>query len=238
MNIIQFQYQGITLQESCWIAGKPYFTGKAIGEFLEYKYPGEAISKITQRNSHIVDPRWSVEVKLTSTDSKKYIVRVYNPIGLQLIIFESRQPKAINYKIAVANLVWDFMTGDIKPSKWAQKEDFVSAARQILSLPRGEKRAALVRDLAEYAGVSPKTVYDRIPKATGQRLKTTKGTVVCRSDKGSTRYPDGKEKVFEYLREHPEAKGKKIKECMGVCVSYSSINAWIRKGRILEKGVQ
>jgi len=232
MNIIPFQYQGIAIQESCWIDGKPYFTGQAIGEFLEYKYPREAINKIIQRNLHIDDPRWSTEVSLTSVEGDREVTRqarTYNPIGLQLIIFESRQLKAIQYKIAVANLVYALMTGNLKPSKWTQKDDLVSAARQILSLPQGRKRAALVYDLAERDGVSIQAAYRRIHMATGRRLKTTKGKVISRSDKGSTKYPGEKEKAFTYLKEHPGAKGKEIKDALGLCVSYSHINVWIRK---------
>jgi hypothetical protein len=232
MNITPFTYQGIALQESCWIDGVPFFTRRAIGEFLEYKHPNQAIEFIIKRNSHIDDPRWSTVIKLNTVEGDREVtrsVKTYNPIGLQLIIFESRQKKAIQYKIAVANLVWALMNGQLKPSKWSQNDDLVSAARQILSLPQGEKRAALVRDLAERDGVSLQTAYLRVQRATGKRLKTTKGRPICRKDKGSTRYPDEKEKVINYFHAHPGATGKTIHKILGITASYSRLVTWIRE---------
>lgn len=232
MNIIPFKYQGIALKESCWIDGVPFFTRRTIGEFLEYKHPRWAINNIINRNPHIDDPRWSTVLSLSTVEGDREVTRsakIYNPIGLQLIIFESRQKKAIQYKIAVANLVWALMNGQLKPSKWSQKDDLVSAARQILSLPHGLKRGALVRDLAERDGVSIQTAYRRVKRATGQRLKTTKGRPICRKDKGSTRYPEEKARVLTYIKEHPGTSGKKIHEILNIAASYSRVLTWIRE---------
>lgn len=231
MDFMPFQYQGVSIQESCWIEGEPYFTGKAIGGFLEYKHPKEAINKIVERNPHINDPRWSTEVSLTSVEGIRKVtrpIRIYDPVGLQLIIFESRQPKAISYKIAVANLVWAFMNNKLKPSKWTQKDDLISSVRQILSLPRGRKRGDLVRDLAKRDGICLQSAYRRIRSITGQNLKATNGRAISRSDKGSTKYPIEKEKVFIYLDDHPGAKGAEIKRVLGLKVSSSRINDWIK----------
>jgi len=178
MDMVHFQFEGITLQETCWLNGNPYFSGQAIGEFLEYQEPRKAINKIVERNPHINDTRWSVDVRLTSTDGKKYNTRVYDPIGLQLIIFESQQPKAIQYKIAAAHLVYAFMRGELKPSKWVKDQDLVAMSRQILSLPMGRKRAELIRDLARSQRCSLATAYRRIRRATGQELKTVKGHAI------------------------------------------------------------
>ncbi|MBN1104717.1 MAG: hypothetical protein JXL84_14965, partial [Deltaproteobacteria bacterium] len=109
-------------------------------------------------------------------------IRIYDPIGLQLIVFESKQTKAIQYKIAVAHLVWAFMNGRLKPSKWTLMGDLVAAGRQIHSLPSGRTRGELVRDLAEREGCSLATIYRRIARATGKRLRQS-----VRSDRGSRR---------------------------------------------------
>lgn len=178
MEMVHFQFEGIALKEACWMDGKPYFSGQAIGEFLEYQEPRKAINKIVERNPHINDLRWSVDVRLTSTDGKKYKVKVYDPIGLQLIIFESQQPKAIQFKIAAAHLVHAYMTGQLKPSKWVLDRDLVAASKQIMSLPHGRKRAALIRDLAEHQSCSIATAYRRISRATGDRLKTIRGKAI------------------------------------------------------------
>ncbi len=109
-----FIYGGIEIKETCFTDITPWFTRRAIGEWLGYKHPQKAVDKIIERNPHIQNPEWETAVNLTVVEGGKQVVRtikVYNPIGLQLIVFESRQPKAIQYKIAVAKLVNDMMTG-------------------------------------------------------------------------------------------------------------------------------
>ena len=49
-DLIPFNFEGVKLQKACWIKGEPYFTRKAIGEFLEYKRPQWAIDKIIKSN--------------------------------------------------------------------------------------------------------------------------------------------------------------------------------------------
>ena len=228
MNITPFIYKDIVLQEACWIEGKPYFTRRAIGEFLEYDNPQKAIDKIVERNPHLDDPDWSTTVNLTVVEGSRIVTRdtrVYDPIGLQLIIFESRQPKARAYKVAVAHLVYALMTGGIKPSKWSQKDDLVSAARQILSLPEGRKRGALVKDLAARDGVSLQAAYSRVNRASGRRLRAG-----VRSDRGSTKYPEDRARVLAYVKEHPGARGLEIvSKLSGLNVSFSRINEWLRE---------
>jgi len=184
MDMVHFQFEGLEIKEACWLEGKPYFTRRAIGETLEYQgdQPQKAIDKIVERNPHI--NQFSTTVKLTVVEGNREISRdleVYDPIGLQLIIFESRQPKAIQFKIAAAHLVHAYMTGQLKPSKWVLDRDLVAASKQIMSLPHGRKRAALIRDLAEQQGCSIATAYRRISRATGDRLKTAKGKAIRHS---------------------------------------------------------
>ncbi len=106
----RFQYGQIQLKEATHINGTPYFTRRAIGEWLGYSNPQKAIDNIVKRNPHIDNPEWAVPLKLRATDGKNYGMTIYSPIGLQLIVFESRQPKAIEYKVAVAKLIHDIMT--------------------------------------------------------------------------------------------------------------------------------
>ncbi|MGE4319645.1 MAG: hypothetical protein AB7E96_12175 [Deferribacterales bacterium] len=122
-GVMPFTYGGLQLRESLLINRVPHFTRRAIGELLEYAKPQEAIDKIIDRNPHIRD--FAVVVKLTTTDEcshpklgceqrtriREIDTEVYDPIGMQLIVFESRQPKAVEYKIAVATLVSDLVSG-------------------------------------------------------------------------------------------------------------------------------
>ena len=170
-EFLPFSFEGVRLQEACFIGGAPYFTRRAIGEFLEYPHPQKAIDNIVSRNPHISDLRWAVTLKLRATDGKEYMSEVYDPIGLQLIIFESRQPKALLYKVAVAHLVYAYMQGKVKPKIWAPERKF--ALKQILSHPPTLKRGALVKDLADREGVHPGTIYRWLLKLGG--IKTRHG---------------------------------------------------------------
>lgn len=266
-NIIPFNFQGMALRESCWIDGRPHFTRKAIGEFLEYERPRAAMHHILARNPYILKYRTVVKlttveasptvsnldtvggkqttVNLTTVEGGRSVSReieVFNAVGLQCIFFESHQPKAIQYKIAVAELVEAIMYGSLKPSKWSQKGDLVSAARQILSLPEGRKRAALIADLIVQEGCSPQQTYIRIQKATGERLKTRKGVPRrTRSCAGSHRNRPEYQAVMAFVAEHPEYLGtgnqhkdhpkKDIPRILGLSISASRINAWLREGK-------
>ena len=148
LDFLPFQYEGMRLQEACFINGNPYFTRKAVGEFLEYPRPQKAIDNIIARNPHISDLRWATAVKLTVVEGTKEVMRemeVYDPIGLQLIVFESRQPKAIQYKVVVAYLVYAFMQGKIKPKVWSP--DRIAALDRIYKDPsriyKGHRRQSV-----------------------------------------------------------------------------------------------
>ena len=112
-SLTPFSCVGVNIRESCWLEGKLYFTRRAIGEWLEAKKPQTYIDNIIERNPYISDPRWSVTLNLRATDGKKYLTELYDPISLQLIIMESKLPKALEYKIAVATLVWAYATNNI-----------------------------------------------------------------------------------------------------------------------------
>lgn len=123
---LPFAYGDVCIKEAGYIGTIPYFTRRAIGEWLGYKHPQKAVDNIIERNPHISNPEWATQVKLTAVQptgkneqtpqtegyAREIKIEVYNPIGLQLIVFESRQPRAIQYKIAVAKLVNDIMTGE------------------------------------------------------------------------------------------------------------------------------
>lgn len=101
-----FTYGDIALSQSVLIDGIPHVTRQAIGEWLEYANPQQAIANILERNPHIEEH--SVLLNLSSTDGKKYETNVYHPIGFLLIVMESGQPKAKDKKVDIAEFVWHF----------------------------------------------------------------------------------------------------------------------------------
>lgn len=59
-----------------------FMTSTQLGECLGYKCPRESISKLINRNERLKNPMFSAEVKLTSTDGKEYLTRVFTEDGI------------------------------------------------------------------------------------------------------------------------------------------------------------
>jgi|CXWL01.1.fsa_nt_gi hypothetical protein len=152
-DMVPFSYQDIQLKEACWINGRPYYTRRAIGIFLALARPQEGVDRIIQRNPYI--RQFSVHVNLTCTDGKAYDVEAYDPIGLQLIIFESNQPKAREYKVAVAHLVWAYMNGKLHAPV---DPGYGPQLRALDLVPYGQKTLA-VEVLAEVRHCVRATIY-------------------------------------------------------------------------------
>ncbi|MCF6246889.1 MAG: trp operon repressor [Desulfobacula sp.] len=162
--LTSFQFQDIKLKEACWIDKTPYFTRKAIGMWLDYKFPEKSIAKIIERNPHI--KRFQVVVKLTTTWGKNNIKKnheVCDPVGLQLIINKSNQPKAIAFQISAARLVVAYMKGELIPGNTTTEESkdprqiAFNRFKQIDELPHGEKGSAM-KQLAEEFGIAVQTL--------------------------------------------------------------------------------
>ena len=154
-ELAPFNFQDIQLKEACWLKGKPQFTRRAIGEFLGYQNPNQSIRKIIERNTYI--QQWATVVSLTTVEGGREVTReveVYDPIGLQLITFESRQEKARAYKVAVAHLVWAYMNGQLRPPV---DPSYMGQLRALDLLPRGQKGLA-TRVLAQAKDCSIQTI--------------------------------------------------------------------------------
>lgn len=236
-----FRFREIQLNESCWVNGRPYFTPKAIGEWLEYAKPYFAVRKIIDRNPHI--RTFATVVKLTTVEGNRTIpklgiveggrevtreVEVYDPIGLQLIINKSNQPKAVLFQVAAAELVWAYFNEELTPSKWSRRGDLLSAARQILSIPESRKRRQMIIDLATREGISLAQTYRRITSATGERLKTRKGKPRrTRSDAGTHKSQEYA-LVIDYCRANPGARALIVKEALGLKAHPTTTRHWIQ----------
>lgn len=232
-GLMVFTYEGIRLRESCWIEGKPYFTPRAIGEWLEYKFPREAINKLIKRNPHILT--FSSEVNLTSElntgKGTKYEreadARVFDPIGFQLIINKSNQPKAIAFQVAVAHLAYDYATGNLKPFKGSG--DIAAALSQIISMRAGRERKLKIIELARELNKSKSTIYSMAEKLNGENLMTRAGKPKrTRKDKNSFCNRPEFQQVKTYLIDYPNTGGKEIKTVLGITYAAHTINRWIR----------
>lgn len=156
--VVPFGFQEVQLREACWVNGRPHFTRRSIGEWLGYPRPHQAIGTIINRHPHLRDSRWSVVLKLRTTDGKEYDQELFDPIGLQLIVFEFHQPKAIQFKVAAANLVWAYFNGQLKPYKEPPPE-----LAPALALPRYSRaRGQAIREIIAAHGWSIGKIRYRI----------------------------------------------------------------------------
>jgi len=115
---VPFSFQDIALAESVWIEGKPYFTRRAIGEFLEYAEPQKAIDKIIERNPAIQE--FATTVNLTAVEGTRRVqrkIQVFDPVAFQLVVFRSNQPRAMQFQVAVAHRVLAYMRGELRPAQ-------------------------------------------------------------------------------------------------------------------------
>jgi hypothetical protein len=160
-EMVPFSFRDVELKEACWLNGKPHYTRRSIGEFLGYagSQSQKAVDKIIERNTYI--RQWGSTVKLTVEDfvgstsrTREIETVVYDPIGLQLITFESRQPKAREYKVAVAHLVWAYMNGQLRPPV---DPSYLGKLRAIEALP-WRQRGLAIRMLAQSNGCSKTTI--------------------------------------------------------------------------------
>lgn len=163
--LVPFIHNEIQLKEACWIGDEPYFTRRAVGEWLGYRNPQKKIDEIIRKNPHI--KQFSVTPRLGATDGKEYETEVYNPIGLQLIVFESHQPKAKAFKIAVAHLVYAYMKGELKAPRDIERHRLYLQIREIVKLAPYYERATAIRYLSEKAGRSRATIYRWVQRVDG-----------------------------------------------------------------------
>ena len=93
---------------------EPYMTAEQLGACLGYSHPRENISKIVQRNAYIKGREFSVEVKMTSTDGKRYNTRVFTEDGIYEITMLAKTAKAKEFRAWVRKLLKSLRRGDTK----------------------------------------------------------------------------------------------------------------------------
>lgn len=128
--------------------GTFYMTRRQIGEALEYEEPRKAIESIHNKHKDRLD-KFSVVVKLGTTDKKKYETYLYNAKGIYEICRWSRQPKADAFYDKVYEILEGLRLGYLKleTSKqspiWQDTRQFTKEIRK--------KETAAIQLLVEYA---------------------------------------------------------------------------------------
>jgi len=207
--IVPFTRYGIKINEALWLDGMPYFTSKAIAEWLELKAGQHNVRRIVDRNPYILEHTKVIDVIIESNypagidendqedkgvkltpqslngENKKDAgvnltpacnensqenhttikrtmttkMRIFSPVGLQLVAMESNTAKAKEYKVLVATMVWKLMQGKIKELSPEQIE-----AEQLLKAwlkikPGKCRRHAQAEKYMKLTGCSVATAY-------------------------------------------------------------------------------
>ena len=91
-----------------------FMTAEQLGNVLEYSHPRQSINKIVARSPYLAGEDFSVEVKLTSTDGKVYDARIFTEDGIYEITMLSKQPKAMEFRQFIRQLLKGLRKGEIK----------------------------------------------------------------------------------------------------------------------------
>ena len=149
-SLTPFAWGEIELSETIYIDGIPHASRRAIGEWLDYADPQNAVDVILSRNPHI--KHWGIPVMLTGMGgAREYETVAYHPIGFLLIVMESGQPKAHAMKQAVAEFVYRY----VGQQKLSFRETDALQKRRMALLDRLNKtkdafvQAALLSDLRD-----------------------------------------------------------------------------------------
>lgn len=114
-----------------------YMTREEIGRALEYSDPIRAISKIHERHASRLD-KYSVVVRLTTTDGKAYGTTVYTRKGIMEICRWSQQSGAD----AFMDFVWEVMDAYERRLKALSKTRTQKAPAAVLQSPAGNQYQA------------------------------------------------------------------------------------------------
>lgn len=284
-TIKPFRRFGVVVSESLWINGMPYFTAKAIAEWLELKRGAESVDQIIRRNPYIlrfskqinvlieeeygqgtkdIDRPFKLkgqcplqtpenafildfisknQVKTSETFTcpcleekskskgkrkRKVTLTVFDPIGLQLITMESHSKKAIQYKIAVAKVIWA-----IYNAKMAELNPEQESAERILELwanaPQGSKKYFM--ELYEKkTGKSRPTAFRDVKAFQKGESPVDKKWKNCMKPAISG---DIELRIRELFFENPSRPAKEIWKMIGAPKkpSYYSVKVFVRKLR-------
>lgn len=89
-----------------------FMTSSQLAEALEYA-DRKGVEKIVERNEYLKDIEFSVTDKLTATDGKRYDTRIFTEDGIYEVTMLSKQPKALEFRHFVRQLLKGLRKGEI-----------------------------------------------------------------------------------------------------------------------------
>lgn len=171
--------------------GDVYMTRNQIGEALGYAQPQRAMNKIHERNKERLD-KFSVVVKLGTTDGKFYDTHLYSEKGIYEIMRKSNQPKADEFYDFVYDIIKSLRKGELQVVQHSyQIDDPIARAKQWIKEEEQRQRLQLeneeMKPLATYAESISEAGDDILIGELAKLLK-------------QNGYDTGQNRLFEQLR--------------------------------------
>lgn len=151
-----------------------YMTAEQLGECLCYALPRESINKLIQRNEYLKDPEFSAEVKLTSTDGKRYTMRVFTEDGIYEVTMLSQTEVAKAFRARVRTVLKALRSGKLteKPNKALEIKEInakVRLSNQFLKLSKVETLSAEYKNILAAKAAEVLTGTQLIPPPKSQQ---------------------------------------------------------------------
>jgi len=164
--VTPFEIENVRLAEVCWLNGSPFFTARAIEEWMGYRSTkrGNSVLRLVDKNPAVLP--FSVLTAVVSTDGKKYVTRVFNVFGLNLLVSASNLPNKAVLAIQTTALLAASAAGQLKPpvAKLVDRYSCKPLFDAILSSPHKSGNADIMKEAAARLGISWKTSYGRMQR--------------------------------------------------------------------------
>lgn len=200
-------------------------------------YPVKKIFDMIQRNRDVFDGFYRHELILDrfgGQQRRTILVAIEMCDGLNMKLHTTRiKDPAVRESVTRFQrfMIYAFhllRTGRLRGVRWNLSKDVPAEVLAILSLPSGREHKQSVLEYAKQEGICLGNAYRRLKSIRGSNIITKKGKPKeNRSNKGSTHYPEERQKAITYKAEHLRAMGKEIKEAMSLTVSSNTVNRWI-----------
>lgn len=132
--------------------GESWMTGESIGTALEYDFPRQRVNDIYRKHKDELG-EYSVELKMSSTDGKQYMTRVYNEEGVMIITMLSRQPKAAEFRRWAVKVLKGFRHGQMPSAELPATltpEQFEAARARLEAMQTALMDSQVMMPAAQY----------------------------------------------------------------------------------------
>lgn len=164
LQTLPFEIGNVRLKEACWLNGQPWFTGRAIAEWMGYssKIIEDAVAHICERNPHILT--FSTPATLAGVEGARTVTRqviVFNIFGLCQIVACSGLHNTKTLNIQASALLAAAASGKLRhPTKSIIDRSSAISLFKVLEADRyAPGNGTTMRDIAEKIGKTQGHTY-------------------------------------------------------------------------------